>query len=90
VSGYTKEHWMDVKRLLRYVKGGVDSGVVYDKCAPGILQGFSDADRAGHYETPRPTTGFMFMLRVAAVNWAFNVQRTVALSTIEAEYIALC
>jgi len=51
LSGYNKEHWAAVKRVVRYAKGSVDKGVVYDKWASGILQGFRHADWAGDYET---------------------------------------
>jgi len=90
MSGYGKEHWAAVKRVFRYVKGSVDKGLVYNKSASGILQGFSDADWAGDYETRRSTTGFMFIFGGVAVSWASKMQKTVALSTMEAEYMALC
>jgi len=90
VSGYGKEHWAAVRRVLRYVKGPVNKGLVYTKSASGILQDFSDADWAGDYETRRSTTGFMFIFGGAAVSWTSKLQKTVALSTMEAEYMALC
>jgi len=90
VSGYGKEHWADVKRVLRYVKGDVHKGPVYNKSASGILKGFSDADWAGDFETRRSTTGFMIILGAAAVSRASKLQNTMALSTIEAEYMAVC
>jgi len=90
VSGYGKEHCAAVKCVLRYVKGSVDKGLVYNKSASGIFQGFSDADWAGDYETRRSTTGFMFIFGGAAVSWASKLQKTVTLSTMEAEYMALC
>jgi len=71
-------------------RGLSTKGLVYNKSASGILQGFSDADWAGDYETRRSTTGFMFISGGAAVSWASKLQKTVALSTMEAEYMALC
>ena len=71
-------------------RGLSTKGLVYNKSASGILQGFSDADWAGDYETRRSTTGFMFISGGAAVSWASKLQKTVALSTMKAEYMALC
>ena len=90
VSCYGKEHWAVIKRVLRYVKGSMDKGLIFDKNSSCVLQGSSDADWAGDHETRRSTTGFTFIFGGAAVSWGSNLQRTVALSTMEAEYMALC
>jgi len=45
VSRYGKEHWAEIKGVLRYVKGSMDKGLVFDKNSSCILQGFSDADQ---------------------------------------------
>jgi len=79
-----------VKRLLRYDRGSVDEGVVYEKCATGILHGLSDAYWENVYERRRSATGIMFMLGGTAASWALKKQKTVALSAMEAEYMALC
>jgi len=44
VTCYSKEHWAAIKRVLRYVKGSMDKGLVFDKNFSCVLQGFSDAD----------------------------------------------
>jgi len=90
VSCYGKEHWAAIKRVLRYVKGSMDKGLIFDKNSSCVLQGSSDADWAGDHETRRSTTGFTFIFGGAAVSWGSNLQRTVALSTMEAEYMAPC
>jgi hypothetical protein len=53
------------------------------------LQGYSDADWAGDIDTQRSTTGFVVMLNNGAVAWKSRRQPTVALSTMESEYMAL-
>jgi hypothetical protein len=54
------------------------------------LLGYCDADWAGDVDTRRSTTAHVFMLAGACVSWASKLQPTVALSSAEAEYMALC
>jgi len=90
VSCYGKEPWAAIKRVLRYVRGSMDKGLVFDKTSSCVLQGVSDADWAGDHETRRSTTGFTFIFGGAAVSWGSKLQKTVALSTMKAEHMALC
>jgi ribonuclease HI len=53
------------------------------------LEGYSDADWAGNVSTRRSTTGYIVMLNGRAIAWRSHLQLTVALSTMEAEYMAL-
>jgi len=50
--------------------------------------GYCDADWAGDLEDRRSTTGFVFMMGGGAISWSSKRQPTIALSTIEAEYMA--
>jgi len=68
----------------------MDKGMVFDKNSSCVVQGFSDADWAGNHETRRSTTGFTFISGGAAFTWCSKLQKTVALSTMGAEYMALC
>jgi len=90
VSCYGKEHWAAIKRVLWFVQGSMDKGLVFNKNSSFVLQGWSDADWAGDNETQRSTTDFTFIFGGAAVSWGSKLQKTVALSTMEAEYMALC
>jgi len=85
VSCYGKEHWAAIKRVLRYVKGSM----VFNKNSSCVLQSYSDTDWAGEHETRRSTTGFSFIFGGAAVSWGSKLQQMGALSTMEAEYMAL-
>ena len=71
------------------MKGTVNFALKYDKSDTGALIGFSDADWAGDQDDRRSTTGNVFLLSGGAVSWLSKKQATVALSTAEAEYIAL-
>ena len=54
-----------------------------------VLSGYSDANFARDIDTRRSTSGFIFMLAGAPISWQSRAQATVALSSTEAEYIAL-
>ena len=51
---------------------------------------YSDADWGDCPDTARSTTGFVLVLAGAATDWRSKLQPTVALSTVEAEAMALC
>ncbi|XP_055605733.1 uncharacterized protein LOC129753909 [Uranotaenia lowii] len=53
------------------------------------LVGFSDADWGGDPDNRRSTTGYVFTMQGGAVSWNVKKQLTVALSSCEAEYMAL-
>jgi len=87
-----KVHWVAVKHVLRYLKGTLDYKLCYRKCDDGLtLIGYSDADWASSTDDRRSTTGYCFSLNKAGpvISWKSRKQPTVALSSCEAEYIAL-
>ena len=79
-----------MKRLLRYVKGMVDHGIVFPKTDRSRLQltVFSDADMAGDIDGRRSTSGVLVFLGSSPILWLSLKQKVVALSTCEAEYVA--
>ena len=85
----TKEHWTAVKRILRYLKGSLNFGLVYTKCLSKECIGYSDADWGGDYDDHKSTSGYMFQIGETAISWRGKKQTCVALSTAEAEYMAL-
>jgi len=70
---YGKEHWAAIKRVLRYAKGLLDRGLVFDKNSSCVLQDFRDADWAGDHERQRSTTGFTFIFGGAAFSWGYKL-----------------
>ncbi|CAK9829675.1 Retrovirus-related Pol polyprotein from transposon TNT 1-94 [Anthophora retusa] len=90
IANYGRGHWEAVKRILRYLKGTIDYGIVYGNSGSDRqLIGYTDADYAGCTDTRKSTSGFIFLLNGGAVSWSSQKQRVVALSTTEAEYIAV-
>ena len=85
--------WEILKQALRYIKGTLHFELHFSKTDSSLkLEGYSDSDWAACEEDRRSTTGFCFALnRVGpTVSWKSRKQPTVALSTCEAEYMALC
>ena len=83
-----KEHWSAVKWILRYLAGTTSYALCYGE-SPLVLQGYVDADHSGDRDSSKSTTGYVFTLGGAAVSWVSQLQKVVALSTTEAEYIAI-
>ena len=85
-----KEHWVAVKRVLRYIKGTLTHGLVY-RCSENFrLYGYSDADYAGCTETRKSTSGLVFLLGQCTISWRSKKQSIIAQSSTESEYVALC
>ena len=87
----TEEHWAAVKRIMRYLNGTRDMGLLYDGTGSKTTScvGYSDADWAGDLDDRKSTSGYVFQISNAAVSWRSKKQPCVALSTAEAEYMAL-
>lgn len=84
-----QKHWTAVKRILRYLKGTPQLGLLYRQDGSGEIRGYSDADWAGDLDDRKSTSGYIFTLAGAAISWRSKKQTCVALSTAEAEYVAL-
>ena len=88
-ANLAKEHWIAVKRIMRYLVGTMYLGLLYKKNELKSCVGFSDADWAGDLDDRKPTSGYIFQLTGAAISWRSKKQACVTLSSEEAEYIAL-
>jgi len=85
----TVMHLKAVKQIIRYVKGSVDHGLVYTKSGdPEVLNGYSDSDLAADLVGRRSTAGMAFYLNGCLITWCSQKQKTVALSSCEAEFMA--
>ncbi|XP_055605000.1 uncharacterized protein LOC129753227 [Uranotaenia lowii] len=84
-----KKHWTAVKRIFRYLKGITESRLCYRRDGNADIVGYTDADRGGDLDTRRSTTGYVFVLQSGAISWSVKKQPTFALSSCEAELMAL-
>lgn len=87
-NSYTDKHWACAKRILRYLKE-TKNYVLKFKKGDLELRGYVDADWANCSLDRKSYTGFIFKLCGSVISWQSAKQKTVALSSTEAEYMAL-
>ncbi|GJT40855.1 retrovirus-related pol polyprotein from transposon TNT 1-94 [Tanacetum coccineum] len=78
-----------VKRIFWYLRGTVNRGLWYLKDSSIALTAFADADHAGCQDTRRSTSGSMQLLGDRLVSWSSKRQKSIAISSTDAEYIAM-
>jgi len=85
----TTLHHQAVKQILRYLKGTLEYGLEYRRGqGDAEVIGFSDSNLAGDADDRKSTTGMAFYLNQNLITWASQKQKTVALSSCEAEFMA--
>ena len=95
------QHWEAVHRIIRYLHGTRTLGLTYhahqhgSDDSPVTLtsmkpHGYVDADYARDKTTFRSVTGYIYFLAKAPISWQTRQQPSVALSTMEAEFMAAC
>lgn len=93
-----QSHAIAVKRILRYLKGTKDKGMILSPSNNDFeVNCYVDADFAGLWgveydQDPvcvKSRTGFLIMFMGCPLHWVSKLQTQIALSTMEAEYIAL-
>jgi len=78
-----------VKRILRYLKGNITLGILYEKEKMNYrLEGWTDSDYAGDLDDRKSTSGYVFKLGTGALSWSSKKQPIVTLYTTEAEFVA--
>nr|GFB75504.1 uncharacterized mitochondrial protein AtMg00810-like [Tanacetum cinerariifolium] len=85
----TEKHIHAVKRIFQYLCGTVNRGVWYPKDSSVALTAFVDADHASCQYTRRSTSGSLQFQGDRLISWSSKRQKSAAISSMEAEYIAL-
>ena len=81
-------HFGAAKRVLRYLQGTLNFGIMFKRNKEMKLFGFCDSDWGGCADDSKSTSGYAFSLGSGIFSWASKNQATVALSYAKAEYIA--
>ena len=74
--------------MLKYLSGTKKLGLKWEKAKSGIIA-YVDSDFAGDLDEYRSTSGFVFLSEGTAISWGSKLQRLAALSTVEAEFVAM-
>lgn len=86
-----QSHVNAAKRVFRYLNHTKHIGITYGDSDTGTtLIGYTDADYARDIDTRRSTTGYAFKIGNGIITWRSQRQKTIALSTTEAEFMAIC
>jgi hypothetical protein len=92
ISRLGQTHWVAAKRILRYLKGTKDLGIIYvkekDFNKANLLRGYSDASFNSEANA-KSMTGYTFLSAGAAITWGSRKQTLTALLSTEAECLAL-
>ena len=95
-----RKHWQAVKHLLQYLKQTSHFTITYgatgstfptnsgDSGTGFRVFGYCDSDWGSNADDRRSITGYIFLAAGGAISWQAKKQPTVALSTVEAEYMA--
>ncbi|WVY89239.1 hypothetical protein V8G54_034753 [Vigna mungo] len=93
MSDPKKSHMTAAKRMLRYIKGTEDFGILFQqgqKCGDLKLVGYTDADFGGDEDDRKSTSGSIFFIHGAPVSWSSKKHNVIALSSYESEYVVGC
>nr|GEW80477.1 integrase, catalytic region, zinc finger, CCHC-type, peptidase aspartic, catalytic [Tanacetum cinerariifolium] len=85
----TKKHLEALKRVFRYLKGTINWGLWYPKDTAMELTAYADADHTGCQDTRRSTSRSAQFLGDKLVSCSSKKQKSTAISTTDAEYIAM-
>ena len=92
-----RSHEVAVMKIGKYLRTSMDKGIIYKPDKKLGLECYVDADFAGGWqhadaesaESVMSRTGYILMYANCPIHWVSKLQTEIALSTAEAEYIAL-
>jgi len=77
------------RHVLHYLLNTANYSITYGNSSDLAIRGYADANWGGDRNDRKSTTGYIFFVNNGAISWTSHKQTTVALSTMEAEYMSL-
>lgn len=85
-----KTHFIALDRIQKYLNKYLTIGTFYNYSNNPTLIGYTDADQGGDISSRKSTSGYIYTLNNKnIISWNSILQKSVALSSYESEYIAL-
>ena len=87
-----QDDWKMLNHVLRYLKGTLNLSLIYEKSSePLNMNVYCDSDWGSDTQDRKSVTGYSVFLSSSSsvISWKSKKQQTVALSTCEAEYMAI-
>ena len=79
-----ESHSLDLKKVLRYLKGTVNFGIMYTDNCDVELTGYSDSNWDGNPDDMKSPSGYAFNIGIGVVSWSSKKQPIVSFLSIEA------
>jgi hypothetical protein len=83
-----KAHWLAAKYVLHYLKGTSSFGIEYRN--DDSISGYADSNFAREPDQRKSHSGMLFLISGGPICWKSQLQKSTALSALEADYMALC
>jgi hypothetical protein len=83
-----RAHWNAVKKILAYLSGTTELGIMFEKNETSPISGYTDADYGDDLDNRCSTSGSVFFVYGNLVSWSRKRQKCISQSTTEAEYVA--
>jgi hypothetical protein len=88
-ENFGEEHWNAALKILKYLKTTKTLSLLFDGNTKQAMVAYADASWACDQDSGRSVTGYVVMVNGTSVSWKSQRQPTVAMSSTEAEYMAL-
>ena len=63
-------HWSVGKRIMRYIAGTIDYGIINASTENKYLIGYTNSDFVGSLDDKKSTSGYVFHLGSSLISWA--------------------